>query len=357
VRDGGWNGFKIHDRSIPCNCRQPLRSDRAALMRQHLTILEQRIGWTPLRRHTDKAVLSAMARWFCWRGDGTHVRFTVAQLAVRSGIPQRSVERALERLEADWWIEVTARTPGSRQPTTYRIVIERLATTDPDALTPARVADDEADHPPEWRTNGSITRHNGGRETNGDTETLKDFEKVADLSTGEEVRTDPCTPDPRTLVRQSGGRPEHPDVAAFLSWAIATYPEHAHGARLVLDRERDGHLVHGLLEHYPLARLQAMTVTCWTLEADRDPASHASWIARSDRSLRVLRHKAAFLERVVVGAQQLTFGALEPMTFSYQEIKDAERRLVYVYGRCPHEPPCAKTRDCVREIARARRAG
>lgn len=316
---------------------------------RRLTILEQRIVWTRFARQTDKDVLLAMARWFCWRADGTHVRFTVGQLVLRSGIARRSVERALERLEADWWIEVTARLQGSRQPTTYRIVVHRLATTDPETLdavsSPARVAVEEALHPPEWRVSDEWR-----------VKTAPDFEKVADLSTAEEVRTDLRTAAPRTLVRQSGGRPEHPDVPAFLAWAVATYPQHAHGAHLVLDRDRDGHLVHGLLEHYPLERLQAMTVHGWTIAADADPTSHASWIARSDRSLRVIRHKAAFLERLVVGAQQLQLGPLLERPLTQTEIAFATDVLTRVLGRCPHGSD-HKFAECVREIALARRVG
>lgn len=317
---------------------------------RRLSILEQRIVWTRFARQTDKDVLLAMARWFCWRADGTHVRFTVGQLVLRSGIPRRSVERALERLEADWWIEVTARLQGSRQPTTYRIVVHRLATTDPEMLdvvgSPARVAVEEALHPPEWRSTDEWRVKNA-----------PDLKKVADLSTAEEVRTDLCTAAPGTSVRQSGGRPEHPDVSAFLAWAIGTYPAHAHGAHLVLDRDRDGHVVHGLLEHYPLERLQAMTVQLWTLEADGDPHSHASWIARSDRSLRVLRHKAAFLERLVVGAQQLHLGPLLERPLTAREIDEAKRLRASVYGGCPHEPAHTQYVECVRAIALNRRVG
>jgi hypothetical protein len=314
--------------------------------------LAQRVEWTHgFRCATDKAVLKAMARWFAWRADGTNVRFTVAELARKAGVPKRSTERALERLEADWRIEVTARRRGSRRPTTYRIVGERLASADPDALqavdnrqsggcqrpTTATVADEVADEPP-WRMKNA-----------------PDFDKVADQRSAAEVRTDTCTRTPSSEeVRQSGGRsggrPEHPDVPAFLAWARATYPQHTHGAHLVLDRDRDGHLVHGLLEHYPLARLQAMTVLCWTIEGDGDPQSHASWIAKGDRSLRVLKHKAAFLERVVVGAQQLGF------VFSARELEEAQALRSRAWGgRCGHDPTCESPRQCVRTIALKRR--
>src|SRR2546423_14724352 len=114
-------------------------------MSRPLSAVEQRIAWTRgFRCATDKAVLTAMARWFADRPDGMGIRFTVEALAAKSGIPKRSVDRALERLKAGWWIEITAR--RHRAPPTYRIVLERLATTDPEALvlnaTVARNAQD-----------------------------------------------------------------------------------------------------------------------------------------------------------------------------------------------------------------------
>lgn len=302
-----------------------------------------------------------MARWFAWRADGRQVRFTVAALAHKAGVPKRSTERALERLEADWWIEITVpRVRGSRRPTTYRIVVERLASADPDALHPtasttARVADDPLDQPPEWRMNEADNRHSGGRRDQWRMKNAPDFDKVADQRSEEEVRTKPSTGTPPASeeVRQRGGRPEHADVPTFLAWARATYPDHASGAHLAIDRDRDGHLVHGLLQMYALERLQCMATHLWTLEADGDPTSHASWIARSDRSLRVLRHKAPFLERLAVGAQQLVLGPI--VTFSAQEIAEAKDLRNRVYMRCPHEPRCEDYPTCIREIAYARK--
>lgn len=323
---------------------------------RRLSILEQRIAWTRFERVTDKTVLTAMARWFCWRADGTQIRFTVAQLVARSGVPRRSVERALERLEADWWIEVTARL--NRRPTTYRIVVQRLATADPDTL---RVADEHEDHPPEWRSTEAFDRQSGGRPEEWRSKNGPDFEKVADQRSEAEVRTDrsertASSEEVRHSGGRSGGRPEHPDVPRFLAWASVTYPAHAHGAHLVVDRDRDGHLIHGLLEHYPLEHLEAMAALCWTIETDGDPTSHATWIAKSDRSLRVLRHKAAFLDRVVVGAQQLSLGPLLERPLSEHEIREATYFRTHVYNGCPHDTT-HDWRECVRAIALARRVG
>ncbi len=142
-------------------------------------------------------------------------------------------------------------------------------------------------------------------------------------------------------------------MSTFLEWLRVTYPQHAKGAHLELEGHRRRYVVHGLLERYGRERLEQMAVVCWTIEADGDPESHATWIATSDRSLFVLKHKAAFLERVVVGAQQLNLGLM--VKLSEREIQDAKDLRTRVYlGRCPHDPACADWKECVREIALAR---
>ena len=143
-------------------------------------------------------------------------------------------------------------------------------------------------------------------------------------------------------------------MAAFLAWARVTYPQHANGAQLELDGDRRRYVVHRLLEQYGRPRLDEMALACWTIEADADPASHASWIARSDRSLYVLKHKAAFLERVVVGAQQLNLGPM--VTLSERELADA-REIRLGQGGCRHDPPHDNWKECVRAIALARHIG
>lgn len=314
---------------------------------RRLSVIEQRIVWTHLPRQTDKDVLMGMARWFCWRADGTCRSFYVPELAHKTGVALRSTERALERLEADWWVDVLAR--RHRHPTMYRIHLARLATDDPDVLSATLAVRSDFD------------RHSGGQTEEWRSRNGPDFDKVADQRSEEEVRTEVHTEAPaadRTLVRQSGGqRPEHPDVAAFLEWARVTYPQHAKGAHLELDGDRRRYVVHRLLEHYGRERLEQMAVVCWTIAADGDPESHASWIAKGDRSLFVLKHKAAFLERVVVGAQQLNLGPLLERPLSQKEIADATHVRTKVYGRCPHEAVTHTFIECVREIALARRVG
>lgn len=313
---------------------------------RRLSFIEQRIAWTRFARQTDKDVLMGMARWFCWRADGTCRSFYVAELADKARVPHRSTERALERLEADWWVDVLAR--RHRHPTMFRINLGRLATQNPDDLT-AIVA-----------VRSDFDRQSGGQTDEWRSENGPDFDKVADQRSEEEVRTEVHTEAPtadRTLVRQSGGqRPEHPDVAAFLEWARVTYPEHAKGAHLELDGDRRRYVVHRLLEHYGRERLEQMAVACWTIAADADPESHASWIAKGDRSLFVLKHKAAFLERLVVGAQQLNLGPLLERPLSQKEIEEA-KRIHHAWGYCRHAEHHDDSRECVRAIALARRVG
>jgi hypothetical protein len=86
------------------------------------------------------------------------------------------------------------------------------------------------------------------------------------------------------------------DTDAFLAWWTANYPTHNRGALTSVDAHRDGPIVLSLI--HPgrrLERLQALALVLWQVTADG--RGDAEWIAKSDRSLRVLRHKVNFLER------------------------------------------------------------
>ncbi len=334
------------------------------------SMLEQRIEWTRgFRTATDKTVLKAMARWYCWRGDGTHVRPSNPELAVKCQLPLRTVERALRRLVAGCWLDVIERMNRGR--TTYRICVERLATEDPERL---RVVTDFDRHNGGRVADETVfDRHSGGRETSGGREIWPESDKVAVevaadctcTSTSFEERSGTTTTTTEDQESSSGDRSRHsggrvaadqPDVDQFFTWAFTAYPQHMHGARLILNR-RDVANVAELLHTYALELLEAMTVQLWTLEADANPKSDWSWIARSDRSLRVLYAKAAFLERVVVGVQlrQLTFGPMEEAPLTRREVEEAKDIRTRVYNGCPHDPRCTDYADCVREIALARR--
>jgi hypothetical protein len=323
------------------------------------TVIEQRIGWTRFRRQTDKDVLLALARWFCWRADGSNVRpSSIPALAAKSGVKQRSVERALARLIKAKYLRVTA--TQNRGTATYQIVLEQLATEDPDRVVMA--VDNTRDFD---RHNGGRTkevadetdfdRHNGGRTQSGGRENIRNSEKVADPYRSEEVVGEEiCTPPPPSVRdRHCGGRAEV--VAAFAAWWTATYPDYNEGAQNPIDVAHHGVRIQKLFEAYP-DDLQAMVLLMWQLVADGNPKSHRSWIANeTDRGLGVLERKADFLHLSLSAPEQLTFGPM--VHFSDREIAEAKRVRSFVYGGCPHDPRCDDFRECVKEIALARRVG
>jgi len=327
-------------------CLNSLRSRRS--MSHQLSIIEQRIQWTRFQRASDKAVLSALARWYAWRSDGTNVRPWNAELAAKSQVPLRTVERALERLVDDGWLEVTER--HNRGRTTYRIVLERLATADPEAL---KIVADRDESTAKVAVESGFDRQSGGRNGSGGRENGPDFEKVAVENHVLPVRTSTSTSSSSDQDRQSGGRTE--TVLRFLDWWTDTYPRHNHGAQSRLSLEYDGALVADLLRARPLERLQAMALQLWQVVADANPKSDRSWIAGSNRSLHVLRVKADFLDRAVSVPVQLTLGPIEEAPLSRRELDDARLIRTRAYGGCPHEPRCAREVDCVREIALSRR--
>ena len=328
--------------------------------------IEQRIRWTRFRRQTDKDVLLALARWFCWRADGTHVQpSSTDALAARSGVPKRSVERALARLIDGGYLRVTA--TRNRGPTTYQIVLDRLATEDPDQMTiavdntrafdrqsggreddvgasAARVADET-----------NFDRQSGGRTKSGGRENGRDFEKVADpYGSEEEVEEEICTPTAASdRVRQSGGRTE--TIAVFCEWWTMTYPTYNTGRQNPIDVAHDGDVIRDLLETYTVEDVQQMSILAWRTVADKNPHSNPSYIAGGDRGIRVIRRKAEFLYRSLTVPEQLTFGPMEAVTLSAKELQEAKRLLSFAYGGyCPHDPACEDWKACVREIALAR---
>lgn len=331
------------------------QTSRAAGMsgdRDPAVSIAQRVDWTTgFTSATDKAVLRALARWFAWRPDGTNVRpSSIDALAAKSGVPKRSVERALRRLVDRGWLQVERR--GTRRRTsTYRIVIARLATHDPDRLT-ARVADSDA-----------RDRHSGGLEwRTGDrhnSENGPDYEQVAVPYRSEEEVQIPASSSDRD--RHSGGQPAllwAEDCAVFDAWWRANYPLHNAGATALV--QRADLVAFGKCRDagFSVEELQAMAIALWQIEPGPDP--HRTWIVGTDRSMRVLHHKAQFLGLVVAGVapQQLTFGPMEPVKLTAREIQEAKEIHRRAWGnRCQHDPTHEDWRECVWEIARARHVG
>ena len=178
------------------------------------------------------------------------------------------------------------------------------------------------------------------------------WEKVGSFFRRSEVFSDVGVP----LLDLSSSRSEEVDharargapVEDFLAWWTATFPS-------TVDAARDGPVVADLLQHRPFDKLQALAALLWTITTDGQPGSDRDWIARSDCSIRVLRHKVNFLEL------ELRRGRTEPsiaeVRLTPREIEEAQLIRRKSYGGCPHTPRCATSAECVREIALARKVG
>ena len=327
------------------------------------SLIEQRIAWTRFRRQTDKDVLKALARWFCWRPDGSHVQpSSIPALAAKSGIPKRSVERALVRLIGGGFLRVTA--TQHRGPTTYQIVLDRLATADPDGIMIAvdnEHAIDRQSGGQDQRLTANVAdktafnRHCGGQAESGGQENKRDFEKVADpYRSKEEVEEEICTP-PSTSVRarHSGGQTE--DVTELAEWWTMTYPGFNGGAQNPIDAQQDGDVIHDLLDTYTVEDVQQMALLAWRTVPDKNPHSDRSYIASGDRGIRVIRKKAKFLYLSLTTPEQLTFGPMEEVPLTPREIEDAKTFFRRAWGGwCQHDPKHEDWKECVRAIAVSR---
>lgn len=328
--------------------------------------IEQRVTWTRFRRQTDKDVLLALARWFCWRADGSNVRpSSLAALASKSGVPERSVDRALARLIAGDFLRVTAR--HHRGTSTYQIVGDRLATEDPEQMAIAvdhtraaarqSGAQDEADDGlrATMARKTELARQSGAQAESGAQGNTPDFRKVArpyvrTAAVGEEI----CTPAPNIdRARHSGAQAEA--IAVFCEWWTMTYPTYNTGRQNPINVAHDGDVIRDLLETYTVEDVRQMSILAWQTVPDKNPHSNPSYIAGGDRGIRVIRRKAEFLYRSLTVPEQLTFGPMEAVTLSAKELQEAKRLLSFAYGGyCPHDPACADWKACVREIALAR---
>ncbi len=342
-------------------------------MSRQLSVIEQRIVWTRFRRETDKIVLRELARWFAFRADGTHVcPPSVDALAAKTkpyGVSYRTTERALQqRLGRAGYLKVT--TQQNRGPTTYQIMLDRLATQDPEHLYVAG----QVDRHNGGRMHGSTAkvadetdfdRQSGGRVADESLKNANDFEKVADensvvvdlcTSTGTSSTTD----EDGTGSSTSSSATMAADVAFVLAWWTANYPLRNGGARYTVNRH-DATRLQDLLRTRSREHVLAMALALWAIESDGDPScrSNRSWIASGERNIYILHHKANFLDRIVAGLepQQLTFGPLDRAPLSQREIEEAQAIRTRSHGGCPHEPRCATTADCVEEIAFSRRTG
>ena len=102
------------------------------------------------------------------------------------------------------------------------------------------------------------------------------------------VRTVPST----TTTTERAAVSKNQTVHEFLDWWTTVHPLYSDGVPAVVDRKADAAIVHELLKTRTLARVKAMAIVMLLVTPAED-----WWIAASDRSLRVLRHKQLWLER------------------------------------------------------------
>ncbi len=86
--------------------------------------IAERIAWTTALRPVDARVLQALAT-FAHFESGQRAFMGMDKLVARAGLAKRTVERALQHLEAEGWIVATRR---HRHATRYDIEVDRLAT-------------------------------------------------------------------------------------------------------------------------------------------------------------------------------------------------------------------------------------
>jgi len=88
--------------------------------------IPERITWTAgFRVATDKHILGVLSTFASFK-TGRGARMSIPALVARAGLPQRTVERALHRLEVDRWIVARRR---HRHATAWDINVDQLATS------------------------------------------------------------------------------------------------------------------------------------------------------------------------------------------------------------------------------------
>lgn len=84
-------------------------------------------------------------------------------------------------------------------------------------------------------------------------------------------------------------------AAGFLSWWKTTKPQYDPGRPPTTEPDRGLlQVITSLLEMHTFEQLQAMAKLTWAIPSLKGDA-HAAWIAKSDRSLRVMQHKETYL--------------------------------------------------------------
>lgn len=100
--------------------------------------IPERITWTVGIRGNDKHLLGVLSTFASFK-TGKGARMSIEALVQRSGLPRRTVERRLQRLEAEGWIVAVRR--RHKRATIWDINVERLATN---WVTPKIVSSDNS---------------------------------------------------------------------------------------------------------------------------------------------------------------------------------------------------------------------
>ena len=150
--------------------------------------LVEQVLSTPALKATDCRILGLLAK----RGndDGSRCYPSVGTLADESGLDERNVRRALERLLAEGWIVRTARSRQHRA-AEYRIVVARLAKSGAPA-TPRRTSRAGATAHPGTSAEGALVVASVGDE--GSPERALAPSDSAELVTQEQTQQHPPTP-------------------------------------------------------------------------------------------------------------------------------------------------------------------
>lgn len=242
-------------------------------------------------------------------------------LASDTGLVDSTVRKHVKAL-TDQYGEIDI-VRDSRRGETYRYRLRRQLSIPLDA-------DPAASH----RRMAAVSPPNGGGESTagpspnrgGDTaESRRSQRRVAAVSSpnlgggvstpvlsSEHVRTEVLTSSEVPTQVQPAARAAAED---FLRWWTATFPICNEGAKSTPDAD-DLDIAVGLLAHRDADRLKAMAHVMWVVDERED-----SFIAGSDRSLRVLRHKADWLDRRMA-------------------------RVADWWVACPHAPKCGTRLEC-----------
>jgi DNA-binding transcriptional ArsR family regulator len=134
---------------------------------------------------------------------------------------------------------------------------------------------------------------------------------------GGDVCVDPFSSSEVVRTEEDNNNHHHPRTKDFDVWWWESFPIYNNGAHSDLPPEIAYPIINGLLETRSLARLQQMAILMWLVT----PLEHA-WIAtHTDRSLRVLKHAADWLD--------LRVGKMPDWWLT-----------------CSHTPKCSHERDC-----------